>query len=185
MSVLNVSTPADFSLSLRFSHQSKTLWFVWFLHQQSWEMAQSVCWTECNCCKGQSVELRKISNTTRVFLTSCWTAGSVWWPRNSGSSSRSSSLCRPPQSCSPGPSAGLEHEHTHTAQLQPILSANPFKVHCYIGPQVYTHTLTFNEGVSFDVLRQTQHRPLVVSTGNLNITDQSHDQSQLDGCSSC
>lgn len=36
-----------------------------------------------------------------------------------------------------------------------------------------TTGVTFDEGVSFDVLRETQHCPPVVSTGNLNITDQS------------
>lgn len=41
-------------------------------------------------------------------------------------------------------------------------------------------SVTFDERVSFDILRQTQHRPPLLSTGNLNITDQSHDQSQLD-----
>lgn len=42
-----------------------------------------------------------------LLLTCDWTAGSVWWRRNSGSSSQSSSLCRPPLNCSPGPSADL------------------------------------------------------------------------------
>lgn len=57
-----------------------------------------------------------------LLLTSCWTAGLVWWQRNSGSFFQSSSLCRPPQYCSLGPIAGLKIKHTNESMFTVKLS---------------------------------------------------------------